>query len=111
MTAIIEAKLINGKPARRMEGSPEGAWLISETPIDAILDHVTHELGIRRMELYVAINVEPASISRCRAGTSPIQDQWLLRLQLFSGIPVAELLRVACIEHSTFPHRFARRAA
>jgi hypothetical protein len=108
---IIETKRIDGKPAHRVEGSPEGAWRIAESDIDAILDRVMLELGVSITYLLAAIDVDSASISRCRHGTLPLQDKWLTRLHLLSGIPVAELIRVACYEHPVFPHAKARVAS
>jgi hypothetical protein len=108
MTNIIEAKRIDGKPAYRVEGTPEGAWRVAASDIDAIINHVTRELGIKSGALLLAIGIDPSSISRCRKGGMPIQETWLLRLHQFSGVPVAEMLRVACVEQSVWPHRNAR---
>lgn len=110
MKAIIETKRINGKPAHRLAGSPEGAWLVEESEIDAMLNRVQRELNIRAMAIYEATGIPNESVSRCRRGRMPISDKWILRLSDFSGIPVAELRQVACIEPTVHPHGNARKA-
>lgn len=111
MNAIIDVKRIDGKPALRYDGTPVGAWIVAATDIDAMLNHVKHELQIPQMVLYAEVELDPASVSRCRAGHLPIQEHWILRLSDYSGIPPAELRRVACIEPVTRPHANARRPA
>lgn len=111
MKAIIESKLIDGKPAHRFEDSPEGAWHVADSSIDAIIDHVMSDLGVKRIEVYNAMGATYPSISRCRTGDLAIQDKWILRLHQFTNIPVAELLRVACVQRTVSPHSNARRSA
>lgn len=108
---ILEAKLIDGKPAHRLEGALLGIWVIANTPIDAILRRVAAQLGNTIGEIRDAAGIPGASASRCRKGQMPIVDGWLLRLSDYSGIPVSELRQVACIEPSTRPHPNARGAA
>lgn len=111
-TTITEIKLIDGKPAIRFENTPQGAWVVAESEIDAILAHIQREIpNLTRGAMLVAIGVDTASISRCRNGRMPVLESWLLRMQEFSGIPVAELRRVACIEPTIQAHEWARRAA
>ncbi len=108
---VIETKRIDGKPALRFEGSAAGAWRVAKSEIDAMLDHVKRELRVRRQMIYDAIGASDSSISRCRTGEMPVQEQWILRLSDYSGIPVDELRRVACIESPVRPHRNARYRA
>lgn len=108
---ILEAKLIDGKPAHRLEGSPEGAWLIADTPIDAMLRRVAAQLKCSYTAIYEATGLRAESVSRCRSGKQPLADGWTLRLSDYSGIPVAELRQVACIEPEVYPHPKARGAA
>lgn len=108
---ITEIKRIDGKPAVRFEHTPAGAWKVARSEIDAILEHVHREIPkLQRGVLLAAVNIHNASVSRCRHGSEPIQDSWLLRLQDFSGIPVSELRYVACMEPAP-AHEHARRAA
>lgn len=107
--AIIETKRIDGRPAHRLAGSPEGAWKIARSEIDAMLDRVQAETGAKRSEILCAADIDSARASRCRHGTQPLLDQWVLRLSDFSGIPAAELRQVACIEPAIYPHLRARR--
>lgn len=109
--AIVETKRIDGKPAHRLVGWPEGTWHVSASEIDAMLDRVKQELGVKRITVLEAIGADSASISRCRAGKLKVQERWVLGLSDFSGIPVAELRQVACMEPATYPHLRARRAA
>lgn len=108
---IIETKRIDGKPAHRVEGSPQGAWIVANTEIDAMLSRVQQELGVSRTTVLHAIGADPATISKCRAHETPVYERWILRLSDLSGIPVAELRQVACMEPVTQPHPKARRAA
>ena len=109
MTAIAEARRIDGQPAHRLIGSPAGAWITAKSPIDAILDRVQGQLGVNRSTVMCAVGMHHGSLSRCRHGELPMPDEWLLRLHLLSAIPVAELLKVGCIEHEIWPHIRARR--
>lgn len=111
MSAVVEAKLIDGKPAHRVEGAPAGAWQMSNTPIDAMLRHVQAQTDCSFTAIYEATGMNCASVTRCRQGLQPLSDQWTLRLHDFSGIPVAELRQVACIRPVTDPHLKARRPA
>lgn len=111
MSAIIEAKRIDGRPAHRLEGSPEGAWIVAKTEIDAMLSRVEEQLGISRNMIYAATGMSAEAVTRCRQGQRPLADQWILRLSDLSGIPISELRQVACIEPATLPHHRARRAA
>lgn len=106
---IIEAKRIDGKPAHRVEGSPLGAWIVANTEIDAMLNRVIAQLNCSRTAIYDATGMHAGSVTRCRQGAYILEDQWVLRLGDFSGIPVAELRQVACMEPVTQPHPKARR--
>jgi hypothetical protein len=109
--AIIETKRIDGKPAHRLEGSAEGAWIVAKSEIDAILSRVQAETGAKRGEILDATNIQQACVSRCRHGKYGVPDHWLQRLAEYSGVPVAELRRVACMEPVVQPHFKARRTA
>ena len=99
MTAIAEARRIDGQLAYRLANSS----------IDAMLVCVQRELGIRRMELLGAINIDCAALSRCRNGDFLPQENWLLRMHLFSAIPVDGLMMAGGIQHEISPHIRARR--
>jgi hypothetical protein len=107
--AIIETKRIDGKPAHRLEGSAEGAWNISRSEIDAMLDRVQAETGAKLYDILIAVGIDSSSITRSRAGKIGLPDRWLLGLSDFSGIPVAELRLVACVEPAVYPDLRARR--
>lgn len=98
MTAIAEARRIDGQPAR-----------LTGSPIDSILNRVQGQLRMNREELISAAGMHHASISRCRKGKQPLREAWILRLHLLSAIPVSELFEIACVEHEICPHIRARR--
>lgn len=108
---VIEAKRIDGKPAHRVQGMPQGAWLIAKSPIDAMLCRVEAQCGCTRTEICESLGIHAASITRCRQGVEPLRDEWILRMHDFSGIPVAELRQVACVAPVTRPYVKARRVA
>lgn len=108
-SVIIEAKIIDGKPAHRVEGAPPGCWTFADTAIDAMLNRVMLQLNCSRTAIYDATSITGESVSRCRHGTQPLLDRWILNLSDYSGIPVAELRQVACIEPVVYPHPKARR--
>jgi hypothetical protein len=107
--AIIETKRIDGKPAHRVEGNPPDCWTVADSEIDAMLDRVKLQTGARLGDILCAVGIDSASISRCRAGKIGLPDRWLLGLSDFSGIPVAELRQVACVEPAVYPDLRARR--
>lgn len=100
IATIIESKRIDGKPACRLEGQPAGAWLVANSDIDAMLDHIKRALGVGVMEILRAIGLDASAVTRCRQGKQPLADQWVLRLSDYSGIPVSDLRRVACVSPS-----------
>lgn len=110
MITVVECTQIGGKPAFRLEGWPAGAWQISRSPFDAMIDLVARTLVANRTTIYHAIGVDPAGASRCRNGAMVMPDGWLLRMSGYSGIPVAELRRVAGISPTIQPHPNARTA-
>lgn len=109
--AIAEVTLIDGQPAHRLEGTPEGAWRLSKSRIDAMFDRVRFELGVTKQVIHDATGIDPASVTRSRQGVYGLPDHWVIRLSEFSGIPVAELRQVACMEPSVQPHHRARRTS
>lgn len=75
---------------------PEGEWKEKRSAIDALLDYVKKELGIKRSSHLVELmNGSSAAVSRCRHGLIEIPHEWFLNLHELSNIPVAELRAVA----------------
>ncbi|MDQ1831944.1 hypothetical protein [Massilia scottii] len=76
MITVVECTQIGGKPAFRLQGWPAGAWQISRSPFDAMVDLVARTLVVNRTTIYHAIGVDPAGASRCRNGAMAM-PRWL----------------------------------
>lgn len=97
----------------RLEGMRPGTWLTEISPIDAILNHIRRELRIvdyHGCNILTAIGMSATAISRYRLGRTAISAEALVRLADYSGIPLAELRLVGCIEQRVAPHPQARTA-
>jgi hypothetical protein len=131
---VTEVERLEGCKVRyRTEGMPKGVWMEANSDIDLLLKFVAETLGIKHFRLDKGklttagartnigrvledCQIPDATLSRVRLRFEQgrdvvkknrmqnIPEVWFLRLHLYSGIPVSELMRVALYTPETQPY-------
>lgn len=106
-------RYIDGKLCVKIKGMPPGEWYSYEHKVDSLLDHVRRELGppfLHDSYICILASIRPTSLSPLRKGVMPrIPAEWFLHLNDLSGIPIAELRRVADTVPEVVAHPNARK--
>lgn len=84
---------------------PMGVKKPCPSPIDAVVEVLMHELGLRTKTLTLDIlGIEFSSLSRVRNKKQPLPHFWLIKASLLSGIPYLVICELAGEKPQHEPH-------
>lgn len=98
---IRMVRQVGGKVHVKLLGMAAEDWLIYDHPVDSLIDHARRAMGNPHLSTALicgAAGVAQSIISRCQRGEAVIPPTWILRFHDLTGVSIADLREVACME-------------